>query len=127
MSLIVEPDLYTPGVSDEGNYVDHIPPGSHFQRGMRCPCSNAEKCYSSRASFVSHTKTASHQRWLLHINSNRANYLKELEEARKLIDQQKRIIAQLEHEVSGLTVAIQTISRQSVVSLQKPEIDLLDF
>jgi hypothetical protein len=53
--------------------------------------------------------------------------LAELEDAKRLIDQQKRIIAQLEHEVSGLTVAIQSLSRQQTAIQQSPVIDLLDF
>jgi hypothetical protein len=81
----------------------------------------------TRQSFGLHVKSATHQRWLQNLNANRANHLTELEEARRTIDQQKRIIAQLEHEVSGLTVAIQSMSRQQAVNQPKPAIDLLTF
>jgi hypothetical protein len=126
MSLVVDPDMYSPSIGENGEYVDQVPSGPHFQHGMRCPCGKVEKVFSTRQSFVLHVKTATHQRWIQHLNSNRDNHLTELEEARRIIDQQKRIIAHLEHEVSGLTVAIQSLSRQQALN-QRPAIDLLTF
>lgn len=129
MALIVDPDMYAPGISENGEYIDQIPSSAHFQHGgMRCPCSRVEKCYETRQSFVAHSKSAAHQRWLRALNSNKTNHLMELEETRRTIEQQKRIIAQLEHAVSGLTVAIQSLSRQQATfSPAKPMIDLLDL
>jgi hypothetical protein len=129
MSLILEPDMYAPSIGADGEYVDQIPPAPHFKNGKRCACSRTDKIYVSRAAFNTHVKSATHQRWLQNLNANRANHLAELEDAKRLIDQQKRIIAQLEHEVSGLTVAIQSLSRQqmAIQQSQSPVIDLLDF
>jgi len=128
MALILDPDTYSPSIGDDGSYIDQIPSGAHFKHGgIRCPCTRTDKVYMTRQSFGLHVKSATHQRWLQNLNANRANHLTELEEARRTIDQQKRIIAQLEHEVSGLTVAIQSMSRQQAVNQPKPAIDLLTF
>jgi hypothetical protein len=138
MDLIVEPDTYTPSISADGSYIDAVPSSAHFMNGMRCNCGGpAEKRYDSRASFSIHVKTIRHQRWLQNLNANRANHHVELEEARRLIEQQKLIIARMERdlagrdrEIQGLTVAIQSLSRQNgaaAAAAPPPQIDLLDF
>lgn len=127
MDLVLDPDTYSPSIGADGEYVDQIPSAPHFKNGKRCSCSRTDKVFVSRVAFTTHVKSATHQRWLQYLNANRSNHLAELEDAKRLIDQQKRIIAQLEHEVSGLTVAIQSLSRQQTVIQQRPVIDLLDF
>lgn len=127
MALIIDPDTYSPSIGADGQYIDQIPSAPHFRNGMRCPCARIDKVFSTRPSFVIHAKSATHQRWLQNLNANRANHLTELEEAKRLINQQRRIIAQLEHEVSGLTVAIQSLTRQQAMNQHNPEVDLLTF
>jgi len=127
MALVLESDIYSPSIGSDGEYIDQLPSAPHFRNGMRCSCARLDKVFMTRQSFNLHVKSATHQRWLQNLNANRANHLTELEEARRTIDQQRRIIAQLEHEVSGLTVAIQSMSRQQAVNQPKPAIDLLTF
>jgi hypothetical protein len=89
MSLVTEPELYAPSVSADGSYADLIPPFAHLPNGLRCPCSNRrDQKYDGRQSFVTHTRTAMHQRWLQSLNANRTNHFAELEQANATIANQ---------------------------------------
>lgn len=133
MSLILEPEIYSPSISNDGSYTDVIPPFAHLPHGLRCPCSNRrDQKYETRPSFVLHTKTAMHQRWLQSLNANRTNHFAELDQAKITIANQKLVIAQLEREVRQMTITIQCLSRQLAAAPQpsaniQPAIDLLDF
>jgi len=134
MSLIVEPELYAPSISSDGSYIDLIPPFANLPSGLRCPCSNRrDQKYETRQSFVIHSKTAMHQRWLQSLNANRSNHFSELDQAKTTIANQKLVIAQLEREVRQMTITIQCLSRQIAAvphpppATMQPAIDLLDF
>jgi len=97
MDLTVTPDTYTPSIDNFGNYIDHIPP---IKNGLFCPCgSRKEKAYDTISKFSSHVKTKAHQKWLLMLNQNRANHFVEMLDLRELVENQKRIIGQLETQV----------------------------
>jgi hypothetical protein len=60
--LALTPDTYSPAIDEHGNYCDTIPTIRH---GVYCPCGGRkDKVYESRQSFVTHTKTKCHQKWL---------------------------------------------------------------
>ena len=127
MELVTESDTYSPSISNDGTYIDQIPSSSHFTQGIRCPCT--QNCFASRPSFVSHTKTQSHKRWLESLNANRSNHLTELEQSRKLVRQQQLIIAQLERDKTEMMNMVNFLSRQLATPPQPATavIDLIDF
>jgi hypothetical protein len=123
-ALITEPDVYSPSISEEdGRYIDVVPSFSDRLQGMKCSCTG--RVFNTRQSFIVHTKTAVHKRWLETHNANRINYLQELEQARQLIHQQRIIIAQLEREKNDLRRTIHILSVPIVQA--EPSRDLLDF
>ena len=78
MELVVEPDLYSPNIDENGNYIDKIPSFHIIKKGIMCPCGcRKDKVYDSVGVFSAHTKTKAHQKWLtstgvkvLHLNTN---------------------------------------------------------
>jgi len=108
MSLITDSDDYSPGVNNDGVYVDQIPSFNGRTQGIRCPCNN--HIFPSRQNLAIHIKTAGHKRWLENLNSNRANYFTELDAERQTVRQQKIIIAKLEREKCELMRMIHTLS-----------------
>ena len=87
MDLIVEPDIYSPSVDNNGNYVDKIPSFNNLKNGLRCPCgTRKDKCYESTINFSTHIKTKKHVKWLSDVNLNRANYFVENMNLREIIN-----------------------------------------
>ncbi len=129
MALVTESDIYGPGLSQDGVYIDQIPSFNNFPQGIRCPCTN--NCYASRQSFSMHTKTQGHRRWLEALNANRANHFTELEQSRQIVRQQQLIIAKLEREKSEMmnmvSFLILQLAEKAASVAPSPEIDLLDF
>ena len=102
MELVVEPDIYSPSINDNGLYVDKVPPFNYIKKGLMCPCgSRKDKLYESHSVFVSHTKTKTHQKWLEMLNLNKANFYVELEKSKEVISNQRLIIAKLENDVNN--------------------------
>lgn len=122
--LVTEPDTYSPSISEDGKYIDVVPPFSGHTQGMKCPCNS--RFFNTRQAFITHTKTIIHKRWLETHNANRLNYLQELEQAKQLIQQQRIIIAQLEREKNDLRRTIHILSVPISTSIESSR-DLLDF
>jgi len=104
MDLIVEPDTYSPSISEQGNYIDKLPPASAITKkgGIRCPCgSRKDKVYESYAVFSTHVKSKCHQRWLIDLNLNKANYYATNIELQQTMANQRLIIARLEKELQN--------------------------
>ncbi len=86
MELVLEPDVYSPSIDENGNYIDKIPSFSLIKKGLLCPCgSRKDKIYDSRAIFSSHIKTQMHTKWLSYLNLNKANYYIENEKLNETI------------------------------------------
>ena len=100
MSLITDSDDYSPGMHTDGTYIDHIPCFTNLPQGIRCPCNY--HTFATRQSFLTHTKTLAHKRWLERLNANRTNYFVELEKERQVVHQQKIIIAKMELDIARL-------------------------
>ena len=113
MELSLDSDIYEPSIFDDGNYSDYLPPSSKFKNGLRCPCgARKDHVFDSRASFNTHIKTKTHQKWLADLNTNKMNYYKECEKLKELVNSQKIIIAKMENELLLKTKTIDYLSQQ---------------
>ena len=125
MSLITDSDEYSPGVNNDGVYVDQIPSFNGRTQGIRCPCNN--HIFASRPNLAIHIKSAGHKRWLENLNSNRANYFTELDAERQTVRQQKIIIARLEREKCELLRMVSTLSAINSAATEQNNVDLMNF
>lgn len=123
MELATQAEIYTPAVNDNGNYIDRIP---NCKNGIRCNCGlKNDRVYDKPASFSAHCKTKSHQKWLEHLNFNKANYFAENEALKQVVKQQQLIIAKLENDIRTRTMTIDILTQQL---MSKTTVnDLLDF
>jgi len=101
MDIALEAEIYCPILNEQHNYIDKVP--SSITHGTRCPCaSRKDKVYYTHATFYAHTKTKRHIAWLQELNSNKTNHLRENEELRKTVANQRLIISRLEKELNNL-------------------------
>jgi ABC-type phosphate transport system auxiliary subunit len=127
MDITITPDTYTPSVDGAGNYIDNIP---IIKNGLFCPCgSRKDKTYENTTKFAIHIKSKSHQKWLQILNQNRANYYVEMLKYKELVENQQKIITQLENHLQKKTLTIDYLTEQltSKTSQQVFSIDLLDI
>jgi hypothetical protein len=130
MELVSEPDLYSPSISDNGNYIDKIPSFNNLKNGLRCPCgARKDKTYDTHSIFSNHIKTKCHQNWLNTLNLNKANYYIENEQLKETLHNQRIIIGKLEKDVQNKIMTIDYLTLQiNKVSLNnKVDINLIDF
>ena len=113
MELVTEPDTYTPGVDDIGNYIDTIPSFNVITHGLRCPCgTRKDKTYNTCSTFSSHCKTKTHQKWLYNLNLNKANHYIENEKLKNTLQTQRIIIAKMDKELQNNRMTIDYLTRQ---------------
>ena len=127
MDITITPDTYTPSVNDAGNYKDNIP---IIKNGLFCLCgSRRDKSYENATKFATHIKSKSHQKWLMILNQNKANYYVEMLTNKELVENQRKIIAHLENQIHKKTLTIDYLTEQltSKTIQQSCNIDLLDF
>jgi hypothetical protein len=128
MDITITPDTYLPSVDEAGNYIDNI---SVIKNGLFCPCgSRKDKSYENVSKFSTHCKTKSHQKWLMILNQNKANYYVEMLKNKDVIENQRKIIAQLENQLRKKELTIEYLTEQltsKTTSLQAYNIDLLDI
>jgi len=132
MEITITPDTYTPSVNNDGNYIDNIPIIKH---GLFCPCgSRKDKTYDNGSKFASHVKTKAHQKWITMLNQNKANYYVEMLTYKELVENQQKIIGQLEGQLCKKNLTIDYLTEQltrsnnkSVTPSPSCNIDLLDF
>jgi hypothetical protein len=128
MDISLDSDVYEPNIDDKGTYVDFLPPSSKFKNGLRCPCgARKDHVFDSRASFVVHTKSKTHQKWLSELNTNKMNYFTECEKLKEVVNSQKIIIARLEKEINTHKQTIITLAQQLSSKHSDNTIDLLSF
>ena len=100
MDLIAETELYSPSINNNGDYIDFIPSFNNLNNGLRCACgTRKDHCYKNGTEFKNHVKTKTHEKWLINLNMNKANYYNENEKLKELVENQKLIIAKLEKRV----------------------------
>jgi hypothetical protein len=129
MDIVVEPDIYSPSIDDNGNYIDRIPSFNIIKKGLLCPCgSRKDKLYESHSMFSAHVKTKVHQKWIANINSNKANFYIENIKLAETVQNQRLIIAKLEKDVNTKIMTIDYLTQQ-LNKNNKCEIinNLLDF
>lgn len=112
MNITLTPDTYTPSVDQNGNYIDYKPVITH---GIICPCSSRkDKSYDTASKFSAHIKTKTHQKWLLTLNSNKANYYVELLKYKDTVAQQQKIIVSLDNKLLQKDKTIAYLTNQLV-------------
>jgi predicted RNase H-like nuclease (RuvC/YqgF family) len=112
MDISTTPDMYTPSVDNNGNYVDNIPVIKH---GLFCPCgSRKDKIYENASKFSSHIKTKIHQKWLVNLNDNKANYYVELLKYKEITENQQKIITRFEQQLQQKSLTIDYLTEQLV-------------
>jgi len=129
MDIIAQPDMYSPSIGDNGNYIDKIPTFNNIKHGLRCPCgSRKDKVYDTRSIFSSHIKSIAHQKWLQDLNLNKTNYFTENEELKQIVANQKLIISKQEKEIALNTMMIEVLKKHVIDSpLPLKDINLLEF
>lgn len=135
MSLITDSDDYSPGITDNGTYIDQIPSFNNHPQGFRCPCNN--RCYASRPLLASHIKTATHKKWIESLNSNRTNYFADLEKERQVVKELRIIVAQKDFEIAKMEREkrefmkmihfLSDVNRYVDPAATSSQLDLLDF
>ena len=125
MNISLTPDMYTPSVDDAGNYIDSTP---SIKQGIYCPCTcHRYTIYDTYSSFVSHTKTKIHQKWLQQLNDNKANYYVELMKSKETVENQQKIILRLEQEVQKKEYTIIALTENVMRTQMVATTDLLDI
>lgn len=119
MDITTTPDMYTPSVDNNGNYVDHIPVIKH---GLFCPCgSRKDKIYENASKFSSHIKTKIHQKWLIILNDNKANYYMESLKYKEITENQQKIITRFEQQLQQKSLTIDYLTEQLVRNKNIPQ------
>ena len=128
MDLSIVPDIYEPVIDETNNYIDCIPPTNKFKNGLRCPCgSRREHIFDNRASFVSHCKSKTHQKWVSELNLNKMNYFSENIRLHETVNNQKIIIAKLQREKDELLQLTASITKQIYNVNTVVTTDLINF
>ena len=110
MELTIEPEMYSPTINDQGNYIDKVYYSKH---GIFCPCgSRKDKIYESTEKFKQHMKTKAHQKWLADMNTNKANFYIKSIELEETVKQQRLIIAQLERMINTKSKTIDILTER---------------
>ena len=129
MELVTEPDVYSPSIDNNGNYIDIIPSFNIINKGVSCPCGSRKgKIYETHTVFSNHIKTKCHQKWLSNLNLNKANYYIENENLKETIQTQRFVIAKLEKDLNTKLLTIDYLTKQ-LHNISNPTVvkDLLDF
>ena len=117
MELVLEPDIYTPSIDENGNYIDKVPSFSNVTNGIMCPCGSRKgKKYTTHSMFSAHVKTKCHQQWIAELNANRTNYYVENETLKTTIQNQRLIIAKLERDLQNKSMTIDYLTSQILLN-----------
>jgi len=112
MDIALEPDIYSPSIDENGNYVDKAPSFNNI-KALRCPCgTRKDKTYDTLTQFCCHVKTKTHQKWLHDMNMNRANYFVECEQLRQTVHAQQILIGRMEQELATKTTTINYLAHK---------------
>ena len=115
MALVTEPDVYTPNIDDNGNYVDKIPSFNSvaLANGIRCSCgTRKDKVYLSAQLFAAHCKSKTHEKWVQSLNANKINFFTENQKLSEVIHTQKIMIGKLELELSIKNMTVSYLTQE---------------
>ena len=131
MDLTIEPEIYSPVLSDTGEYIDSCP--GFIKHGIRCPCgSRNDHVYDTKLKFKQHINTIKHKKWVDMLSKDKENHYKENIKLKDTIKNQREIIGQQGNEISRL----QTLNKyldaklfrnEFVYSANTTTADLLDL
>lgn len=107
MDLVLEPDIYSPGVNSAGDFVDKVPT---FKNGLKCPCSL--KTYNTKTLFGEHIKSKMHAKWIEDLNLNKNNLFVENQKLREVVANQQAIIQRMDNDLASKNLTIDTLTRQ---------------
>lgn len=127
MELITTPDIYSPNIDENGNYVDYIPINI---QNITCPCSKINKTYNCKKNFSKHILTQRHNTWLINLNRNKSNHYVQYLKYRDLSTSQQKIIKKYENELSKKDVIINYLQNELINKKKEniiENIDLLDI
>jgi hypothetical protein len=127
MDISLTPDIYTPSVDEDGNYIDNIP---KIVNGLYCSCgARKDKVYETAGKFSAHTKSKIHQKWITTLNNNKANYYIELVKSKELVEQQQRLLVKLETQLQTKSLTIDYLTQQLATKNNTNNrcVDLLDI
>ena len=125
MDLALTPDIYTPIVNEDGNYIDKVPV---IKNRITCPCgARRDKIYENSSKFSNHIKTKKHQEWLKILNDNKVNYYVEKIKNEEIIQNQQKIIKKLENDIEKKILTIDYLTKQLSINNNKETINLIDF
>ena len=129
MELVVDSDIYTPNVDNQGNYADYLPSANKFSNGLRCPCgARKDHVFDNRQSFAYHIKSKTHQKWVVDLNANKMNFYADCERLKDVVKSQQIIIAKLEKEVNAKLITIDYLTQKIMLhETQQTDMDLLSF
>ena len=113
MDLIIDSDIYSPSIDNNGNYIDKIPSFANIHNGIRCPCgTRKDKTYDCASYFSNHIKSKTHKKWLIELNVNKANLYIENIQLKETFQNQKIIIARMEKEIHIKSKIIDYLTQQ---------------
>ena len=133
MELIAESEIYSPSISDNGNYVDKIPSFNGLKNGIRCLCgARKDKTYNSYSIFSNHIKTKCHQNWLDNLNLNKNNHYIDNVKLNEVVHNQKIIIGKMEKDINNKNIIIDLLTQELgklKISNENNKVvtDLIDF
>ena len=106
---ITADEWYVPSIDSIGNYIDSIP-----KTDVKCPCGSRKDKTYTRQQFSTHIKSQIHQKWLISINDNKANYYAENEKLKDTVRTQQLILIRLENELRIKTFQIDDMKKKHV-------------
>jgi hypothetical protein len=125
MELVTQPDIYSPSIDENGNYIDKIPSFNIIKNGVLCPCgSRKDKTYETYSVFAQHIKTKVHQKWLINLNMNKSNYYHENEILKETVKNQRMIIAKLEKDINTKIMTIDYLTQH--IQLKSNDVNTVD-
>lgn len=102
-TLVLEPEIYSPGINPEGKICDLIP-NTFPSQGLSCPCgSRKNKAFFHRASFKQHLTTKCHTAWLSSQNNNIKNLFMNSTEFIEMKNDNKKLHCKLLKSQNKLT------------------------
>ena len=117
MSLIVEPDIYTPSINEQGNYYDKHCSSVVIKNGLRCPCGTRkiDTIFYEISKLTIHCKTSKHHKeWIINLNLNKNNFYVENIMLRELVQNQKLIIAEIQKGINEKNIIISSLTEQLI-------------
>jgi hypothetical protein len=130
LELVLEPEIYTPIVDSNGNYIDKTPTANALKYGIRCPCgTRQENIIYAAQKFKSHIKALKHQAWLKELTDKKGNFYEENIKLKDLVHQLRLMNADYERVLINKNQTIATLIKE-IQSEKKPineSINLIDF